>query len=128
MFMEQEKKNQVLLIFTILFLLLTVLIIAIILSLKAKNNSAEVKMIFKQIYASDYDLHYLGDDFFFGTYQNKINVVIDATGKEIYKCEYDIPYTDYKKLEDNTYLIYNLTANFLEAYLFDGKQIKYRKL
>ena len=123
--MKQEKRNQWLLIGTIIFLLLSVFIISILLSLKESNKEAEAKMIFKQIYSSDYELHNLGDDVFFGTYDNLINVFIDKNGKEIYKSAYDISYTDYKKVEKDSYLIYNANDAFLESYLFDGKTIKY---
>ena len=85
--MENVKKNQIILVSTVVMLLLTVIITSVVLVIKKKNDvTIETKVKFKQIYASDYDLHILGDNYYFGTYDNKISVFIDNNGKELYKC------------------------------------------
>lgn len=123
--MENVKKNQIILVSTVVMLLLTVIITSVVLVIKKRNDvTIETKAKFKQIYASDYDLHVLGDNYYFGTYDNKISVFIDNNGKELYKCLVELAYDGIYKTKDNKYIIYSNKDNKFIVYLFDGKTLE----
>ena len=119
--MENVKKNQIILVSTVVMLLLTVIITSVVLVIKKRNDvTIETKAKFKQIYASDYDLHVLGDNYYFGTYDNKISVFIDNNGKELYKCLVELAYDGIYKTKDNKYF-----AKYEFINLANGKHIEF---
>ena len=82
-----------------------------------------------QIYSSDYDLVYVDDKFFIGSYEdNKIDVIIDEYGNEILRNLDNVYYDGIYKLKDGRYLIYNNNDSVLSTYIFYGKEnSKYKK-
>ena len=117
----ENQKNKILLISTIIVLLLSVGAIFIYLGLDSKNKEKKLKI--EQLYISDYDLYFLGDNYFYGTYNNKIGVIIDNKGKEIYKNNNGITYDNIYELQNGNFLIYNNIDNELHTYIFDGTKI-----
>lgn len=123
--MNDEKKTQYILVTTIILLLLTVLIISIILYIKNKNNrSNELKITFNQIFVSDYEVNYLGNDYFIEEDNNQIISIINTNGKVISEQQIPIKYTNLYQTKDGKYIIFNNEDNLLEIYTFDGKDIK----
>lgn len=123
--MENEKRNQYIVIGIILMLLIVVIsfiIISLLGNKKETENVSSVKL--QQIYSSDYKLSILSDKYFIGTYDNnKISIIIDSNGKEIYNGLEDIYYEGIYMLKDGNYLIYNNLNNALNTYIFDGNNI-----
>ena len=96
--MDDTKRNQLVLITIIVLLLSFVIGFTIYSVLKGKKDNNEFTVKFKQIYSSDYDLRILNDNYYIGLYDGKINVFIDNDGKEVYRTNVEIPFTDYFKL------------------------------
>lgn len=122
--MDDTKRNQLVLI-TIIVLLLSFVIgftIYSVLNNKKDNNEFSVK--FKQIYSSDYDLRILNDDYYIGLYDGKINVFIDNDGKEVYRTNVEIPFTDYFNLDKTKSLIVNSEEEVITLNLFDGEKVE----
>ncbi len=127
--MENEKRNQFIvvgIITLLLFIVISFIIYTILGDRKGKDDMISIK--FNQIYSSDYKLTYLDDNYFIGSYSkekvnNKINVIIDENGTEIVKCLDDIVYDNIFKINDDKYLIYNNLNNNLNLYVFDGKEL-----
>ena len=121
--MEQEQKNRNILVSIIIILLILVLAIAISVYIEKDKNNDKLNAKFAQIYASDYKLIPLDQNYFIGSYKdNTINVIIDKDGKELVKKEYK--YDGIYKTKDGKYLIYNNENNKLIVYIFDGKDMK----
>lgn len=121
--MNNEKKNQIILISVIVSLMIVVVVGAIVLFLNEKDEKL-LNVKINQLYNSDYDLHILDNNNYFGTYDNKINVFIDANGKEIIKTDDLIAYDGFYKMQDGKYLFYNNVDNKLNTYVFDGLTFK----
>ena len=117
----ENSKNKILLISTIIVLLLSVAAIFIYLGIDSNNKEKKIKI--EQIYISDYELDFLGDNYFYGTYNNRIGVIIDNKGKEIYKNNNGIAYENIYELLNGNFLIYNNTNEELYTYIFDGNKI-----
>jgi hypothetical protein len=116
-----EERNRKTLIIIVLGLLFFVLGLAgYNLSYSSKNIS-NVNLKINQIYSSDYKLSCLDNKYFIGTYDiNRIDVIIDENGNEIYKGNENIYYDGIYKLKDDRYLIYDNNNGDLVTYLFDG--------
>lgn len=119
--MNKDKKNRMILVFSVVFLIVAVIVSAIVFNAVESDKKVNFKVTFDQLYNSDYDLHYLDKGYFFGTYDNKINVFIDGEGREILKTDNLISYDNFYKMNDGRYLFYSNTDNKLELYIFDGK-------
>lgn len=119
--MNDEKKTRYILISTVIFLLLSVLIISIIVFIKHKNNQSNILNItFNQVFVSDYNLNYLDNYHFIETDNNQIISFIDTNGKILYEPSLPIKYTKIYPTKDNKHIIYYNENNLLEIYLFDG--------
>lgn len=124
--MNEEVKNRKIVIGLIFIMLFIVLVFVVYSVLKKDRNDLNKDLIkINQVYSSDYDLTYLGDNYFIGSYENNvINVIINQNGQEIYEDSVGINYDSYYKTKDGKYLIYNNIDNKLNIYLFDGKVIE----
>lgn len=123
--MDETKKNQLILIFIIIILLIVVMVFAIIHAQTSKQTKEErVTYKVEQLYSSDYDLFYLDSKYYFGSYNNKLNVVIDNTGKEIYKSAIEIEYNNIYYGNNSNYYIVNYNNNTLTIYEFNGTKIE----
>lgn len=120
--MDDTRKNQIILISVIIALLFVVIGFIFFITLNKKTVDNSIK--FKQIYSSDYDLRILNDNYYFGLYDGKINVVIDNEGKEIHRTKNEISFTDYFNLKDGNSLIYDAEEDVITAYLFNGENIE----
>lgn len=119
--MNKDKKNQIILVGSVVFLIIAVIVAAIVFNAVENDKEVKFKVTFDQLYNSDYDLHYLDKGYFFGTYDNKINVFIDGEGREILKTDNLISYDNFYKMLDGRYLFYSNVDNVLNTYIFDGK-------
>lgn len=119
--MNNEKKNQVILVSVIGLLLISVIVASIFIGVEQKDNDESLSVIFDQLYNSDYDLHVLNEEYFFGTYGNKLNVFIDKNGNEVLKTDDLISYDGYYKNKAGNYVFYNNDNDILSIYVFDGK-------
>ena len=119
--MNKDKKNQIILVGSVVFLIIAVIVSAIVFNAIENDKEVKFKVTFDQLYNSDYDLHYLDKGYFFGTYDNKINVFIDGEGREILKTDNLISYDNFYKMMDGRYLFYSNVDNVLNVYIFDGK-------
>ena len=119
--MNKDKKNQIILVGSVVFLIIAVIVAAIVFNAIENDKEVKFKVTFDQLYNSDYDLHYLDKGYFFGTYDNKINVFIDGEGREILKTDNLISYDNFYKMMDGRYLFYSNVDNVLNVYIFDGK-------
>lgn len=83
---------------------------------------------FNQIYSSDYELSFMGDNYFIGSYEgeNNIDVIIDGNGEEVYRPLNGIRYDYIYKTLDDKYVVYNTLDNNLCVYLFDGTKFEER--
>lgn len=122
--MNKDKKNQIILVGSVIFLIIAVIVAAIVFKVSESNKDVNFKVTFDQLYNSDYDLHYLDKGYFFGTYDNKINVFIDGEGREILKTDNLISYDNFYKMNDGRYLFYSNIDNVFNVYVFDGKTFK----
>ena len=123
--MNEEKKNQIILISVIVGLLILVVgftIFSIINKNNKSNNNEIVK--FKQIYSSDYDLEILNNNYYLGLYNNKINIVINKEGNEVYILPNEIEYQAIYELEDGKNLICNYQDDKITLYIFEDEKIK----
>lgn len=106
--MAENEKSKKTLVIVVLLLLLSVLIFAGYSLSISKKKSTNIDLKINQIYSSDYELSCIDNSFFIGSYEpNKIDVIIDNNGNEIYKGEQNIYYDGIKKLKDERYLIYD---------------------
>ncbi len=124
--MNKEKRNQYIIIGVIFILLISVILFILYSVLNSKSiNKNNVRLKLQQIYSSDYKLRFISDKYYIGSYEeNKINIIIDNNGKEIYSSLDNIYYDSIYPLNDGSYLIYNTLNNALNAYVFDGKSIR----
>ncbi len=91
---------------------------------KTNNSSLDVQI--KQLYSSDYSLKYMDEKYFIGSYEkNMLGVIIDNTGKEVYKGTQDILYDNIYLMKDGRYLIYSNQNNKLVTYVFDGEKVEF---
>lgn len=128
--MENTNKKQF-----IILIILGLLLIAVIsfTAYSVKNYRKEKESIsqikINQIYSSDYKLATLDDSYFIGSYKDKeIDVIIDKTGKEIFKTTNSIPYDNIIKTKDGKSLIYKIVNTTLYTYLFDKDKITEYKI
>lgn len=119
--MNEVKRNQLIIVTVVVFLIICVLIAAIAFNVTKEKNGGSFEVMFDQLYNSEYDLHPLGTDMFFGTYDNKLNVFIDKDGKEILKTDSLIDYDAYYKTVEGNYMFYSNKDGKLIIYVFDGK-------
>ncbi|MGN1337954.1 MAG: hypothetical protein ACI4WW_05730 [Candidatus Coprovivens sp.] len=120
--MNNEKRNQFILISVVVMLLITVVLASIFLGIEDKEDDVGFNVIFDQLYNSDYDLQPLGEEYFLGTYEDKLSVFIDKDGKEIYKMDTLIDFNGYYKTIDGKYMFYSNVNDVLNVYVFDGKE------
>lgn len=123
--MAENEKNKKTLIYIVVGLLLVVLVMTGYgISYSNKNNESNIEVKINQIYSSDYKLSSLDNKYFIGSYEpNKIDVIIDSEGNEIFKGEIVIYYDGIYKLKDERYLIYDNNNGNLITYIFDGTTI-----
>lgn len=125
--MEKDKRNQLIVVGIILMLFIVIILFvtySIINGRKNKKMESNVKI--QQIYSSDYNIKMLNDKFFIGSYENnKINVLIDSNGVEIYKDSLDMFYDNVYMMEDGNTLFYNIFDNKVNMYIFDGESLKF---
>ena len=119
--MENEK-NKIILISVILILLFGVIITFVYVGINTNKNDNKVTI--NQIYSSDYELNFLGNDFYYGTYKDRLGVIIDSKGKEIYKNNNGLLFENIYELKNNKYLIYNNDNNELNTYIFNGSTVE----
>lgn len=123
--MAENEKSKKTLVIVVLLLLLSVLIFAGYSLSISKKKSTNIDLKINQIYSSDYELSCIDNSFFIGSYEpNKIDVIIDNNGNEIYKGEQNIYYDGIKKLKDERYLIYDNNNGNLTTYIFNGVSIE----
>ena len=122
--MDDTKRNQMILITIIVLLLFFVIGFTIYSVVSNKNKSNEFSVKFKQIYSSDYDLRILNDNYYVGLYDGKINVFIDNEGKEVYRTNVEVPFTDYFDLDKDNNLIVNVEDEVITLNLFDGNKLE----
>ena len=123
--MAESEKNKKTLVFIIVILLFFVLGVACYIVSFSKNNDSEINLKINQIYSSDYELTCIDNQYFIGSYEkNKIDVIVDNNGTEIYKGNEDIYFDGIYKLKDERYLIYNNRNNMLVTYIFDGNNVE----
>ena len=115
--MNNEKRNQFILISVVVLLLITVVVASIFLGIEDKEEDLGVNVIFDQLYNSDYDLQPLGEEYFLGTYEDKLSVFIDKDGKEVYKMDTLIDFNGYYKTIDGKYMFYNNINDILNVYV-----------
>ena len=122
-YMDNTKKTQYTIITIVVLLLLVVIALTILFIINASQTDS-IKVKINQIYLSDYNLKPMGD-YFIGSYNNdKISVIINKQGEEVYKSIEDISYNHIYRLKDDNYLIYYQDNNNLNVYIFDGENIK----
>ena len=118
---ERNRKTLVIIILGLLFFVLG--IVGYNISYSNRRNSG-VNLKINQIYSSDYQLDSIDNKYFIGSYEtNRIDVIIDEFGNEIYKGNENIYYDGVYKLKDERYLIYDNNESNLLAYVFDGTNI-----
>ena len=125
--MENEKNKYTIIVVIVALLVITLTIVGIIFAIKRDRNDNDTSISLKinQLYSSDYTLNAIGDEYFIGTYEeNKLSVIIDKNGHEIYKPVSDISYDNFYKMKDDRYLIYCNRNGRLITYVFDGKDLK----
>lgn len=121
--MNSENRSQIILVSIIILLLGFIVLYSFLGGFKKEETDNKMKLVVKQIYSSDYELHLLDNEYYFGTYDNKLNVFIDLEGNEVYKTNELISYDNYYKMSDGNYLFYNNEDNKLNIYVFDGKTL-----
>ena len=124
--MEQEKKNQCLLVSVVVILLIDVFVIGIIFVVKQRNKLLkEQGYLFKQVYYGEYTLDMIDQNYYVGYLNDKqVNAIINKDGKEIFDNGNDIYYDGIYKTEEGNYLIYSNRDQKLVAYLFDGEKLE----
>ena len=122
--MTGNERNKRTLVIVVVLLLLCVLVFAGCSLSLSSDKSANIDLKINQLYSSDYELSWIDNNFFIGSYEsNRIDVIIDGSGNEIYKGELNIYYDGIYKLKDERYLIYDNNEGNLTTYIFDGKNI-----
>ena len=82
--MNEEMKNRTILVVTVVFLLITVVVMAFVFALMGEGKTKDVpKVSLKQLYSSEYELSFLNDAFFIGKYNGNMNTIIDNNGLEV---------------------------------------------
>lgn len=120
--MIEDNKNRIILVFTVITLLLSVLIISIVLAWQnQKKSKNSLNVTFKQIYLTDYEVDFLDDDYFYTFLNNKLMTFINKNGKEVYSSNEGIYFDGIYKLNNESYLIYANVDNNLYTYIFNGK-------
>lgn len=123
--MNREERNRKIIIALLVVLLVLVTAAMGVAISFSNNNLSDINLKLDQIYSSDYDLVYVDDNFFIGSYEaNRIDVIIDEYGNEILRNLHNIYYDGIYKIKDGRYLIYNNNDSVLSTYIFDGKQIE----
>ncbi|MBQ4031806.1 MAG: WG repeat-containing protein [Bacilli bacterium] len=124
--MEQEKRNQYMLIAVVVILLIVVFAIGLFLAIKYKNKHLNNKeYYFNQIYISEYKLDMADEDFYIGYLDDQqINVIINKTGKEVFSNGINIYYDGIYKTKEDDYIIYSTKDNSLVIYSFDGEKLE----
>lgn len=118
--MNEEMKNRTILVVTVVFLLITVVVMAFVFALMGEGKTKDVpKVSLKQLYSSEYELSFLNDAFFIGKYNGNMNTIIDNKGLEVIS-NIEVPFDSYYKVDDNEYLFYDLSGNNLNTYVFNG--------
>lgn len=124
--MEEQKRDQYILMMIIGILVITVVaftVSSIISYQKPKGN--EKRIVFNQIYSSDYKIKFIDENYFIGSYEDKsIDVIIDNTGREVVKTNEKIYYDNIYKMKDGRYLFYNNSNDILNVYIFDKVELK----
>ena len=121
---REERNRKIIIAFLVVLLVLVIAAMGVAISFSNKNLS-DINLKLDQIYSSDYDLVYVDDNFFIGSYEdNKIDVIIDEYGNEILRNLDNVYYDGIYKLKDGRYLIYNNNDSVLSTYIFDGKQLE----
>lgn len=121
---ENNKRNIIVVIIAIVLIFVTIIVVTKAIEDK-KEVSSTINLKINQIYSSDYDLTAISEDYFIGTYEkNKLSVVINNKGEEIYTGLGDIYYEDIYLMKDGRYLLYNNLDNKLNTYIFDGENIE----
>lgn len=124
--MEKEKINQMIIISVILMLLIFVIVFIMFSLLNSEDKERElIDVKFNQIYSSEYNLKAIDNNYFIGSYENnKISVIIDNNGKEVYRGLEDVLYDNVYKTKDDNYVFYSNFDNVLKVYLFDGENFE----
>lgn len=123
--MNQEKRNQYLVVGIVVILLIAVFCVGIYEAVKYNNKRLkEQGYIFNQIYFSEYTLDMIDEKYFIGYIGEKqVNVIVDQYGKEVFSNGVDLYYDDIYKTKEGNYLFYNNRNNRLVAYTFNGQNI-----
>ena len=124
--MEQEKRNQYILVSVVVILLIVVFAIGLFLAIKYKNKHLNNKeYYFNQVYYSEYKLDMIDENYFIGYLEDKqVNVIINKNGKEIFNNGNNIYYDGVYKTKEDTYIIYSNRDNNLVIYSFDGEKLE----
>ena len=119
--MNSEKRNRYIIGFVIILMILIVVILGICVFINKNDEDSIVSL--KQIYVSEYKLVPLGDKYYLGKEGNKVKVIIDQNGKQLYYDDIGIEYDNVFYKGDNNYLFYINKNNVLECFLFNGKNM-----
>lgn len=122
--MDEEKKNQVILVSVIIGLLILVAIFAIVTVSNIHKNQSNTMVKFKQIYSSDYDLAVFNSQYYMGLYDNKLNVIINKEGKEVYRLNYEINEPVIYEMKDGKTIICDYDDEQIKLYVFDGEKVE----
>ena len=127
--MEQEKKNQYLLVGIVVILLFIVFVIGIIVAIKYHNHILNKKgYVFNQVYYSEYKLDMIDSNYYIGYLNDQqVNVIINKEGKEVFSNGNNIYYDGVYKTKEDNYIIYNNRYNHLVIYSFDGEKLELLK-
>ncbi len=120
---EKNKKTLIIIIVALLFFVIGIACYSI--SFGINNDKSTINLKINQLYSSDYELTNIDNKYFIGSYDtNRIDVIIDSEGNEIYKEFKNIYYDGIYKLKDERYLIYDNDNGNLITYVFDGLKIE----
>lgn len=124
--MEKEKRNQYLLIGTVVLLLFIVFAIGIVVAVKYnKHNLNKKGYIFNQMYYSEYKLDMIDENYYIGYLNDQqINVIVNKDGKEVFSNGNNIYYDGVYKTKEDNYIIYSTRDNKLVIYSFDGEKLE----
>jgi len=124
--MEQEKKNQYILITVVVVLLFIVFSLGIFFAIKYKNQTLKNKgYVFNQVYYSEYKLDMIDENYYIGYLNDQqINVIVNKEGKEVFSNGTNIYYDGVYKTKEDNYIIYSNKDNHLVIYSFDGTKLE----
>lgn len=119
--MNKEEKSRAFIVLIIIGLLIAVVITTCVLVIVNKNNKDKVRVNFKQLYVSDGQIKYFGDDYFIVSEDNLNDAFIDASSSK--KNRIDKPdYDNYYKTIDSKYILCKKLDDKTIVYSFyDGK-------